>query len=159
MKITERRLRLIIRETLLEEQNRIDEGNTTLDAIKAAAFALGLTLSAHQLDTFYKYVSDGNIGQTVVQPLSGGSLVQQNSHNMTKDEEAQIDEFIKNPSINKVPAMTVLLQRVNMSFGAGRQGTTPGGDPYKKKIEAANKVIKYLIKNNKGAKVSAMSSL
>jgi len=44
MKITERRLRLIIRETLLEEQNRIDE--SAKDALTKGLLALMMTYGA-----------------------------------------------------------------------------------------------------------------
>lgn len=157
MRITERRLRSIIRETLLEEQNRIDEGQT-LNAIKAAALAAGLTLSATQLVTFTNYLAGGGNSGGVSDPLTG-SPYGARGHKMTAAEEAELDAFIKNPTLGKLPRMIELTNKLYMSFGAGRQGKTPGEDPYKGKLKKAAAAIKTLQDENPDDDSAAMYSL
>jgi hypothetical protein len=152
MKITERRLRLIIRETLLEEQNRIDEGNILnsdiLKRVTHGALALGLTLSASQLKDLTKYITSGEIGHSISDPLSG-SPKGARGRDMTSADEAELNAFIENPTLDEVPRMIELTNRLDRSFGAGRLGTTPGGKTYKPLLRAVNGAIKKLERDNK----------
>jgi hypothetical protein len=120
MKITERRLRSIIRETLLEEQNRIDE--SAKDVITKGLLALIMTHGPSAVVNMANSI--GETGHSISDPISG-TAKQQPSHSMTLDEEAKLNDFLDNPTPEKVTTIYNLLDRVNISQGAGRTGVTP----------------------------------
>ena len=156
MKITERRLRSIIRETLLEEQNRIDE--STKDAITKGLIALMATYGPSTVANTANYLARGGNRGGVSDPLTG-SPKSARGHKMTAAEEAELDAFIKNPTLGELPRMLELTNELYMSFGAGRQGTTPGEDPYKRKLKKAAAAIKTLQDENPDDDSAAMYSL
>ena len=60
MLITENQLRRIIRQTILEEQNRIDKAGDTSHAIKSAAIALAMVGGSHLLTNAGKQLTNQN---------------------------------------------------------------------------------------------------
>jgi hypothetical protein len=121
MKITERRLRQIIRETLLEEQYRIDESHSLeqlKSALKAAALSAGLTLTGAQLADMAT-----SLDQTGIPVETGGHFggeMNIGHKKMTDGVREEINNFIVNPNLKDAPKMDQYAAAYRDFGGAGR---------------------------------------
>ena len=121
MKITEKRLRQIIRETLLEEQHRIDESHgleQLKGALKAAALSAGLTLTGAQLTDMAVSLDQTGIPTETGAHFSGEMNVRHQP--MTDDVRSEIENFVNNPVLKDAPKMDRYAAKYRDFGGAGR---------------------------------------
>ncbi len=124
MKITEKRLRQIIKETLLEEQYRIDESRHKMkhlkSAFRAAALSAGVTFTGAQLNKMVQnFVTEQpGIHVTVGSQFGGGMNIK---HEKLPDGiKQEIDAFIENPNLKDAPKMHGYSAKYRKFDGAGR---------------------------------------
>ena len=121
MKITERRLRQIIRKTLLEEQHRIDESHRLEQlkgALKAAALSAGLTLTGAQLANMAMSLDQTGIPVETGSHFGGEMNVGHTS--MTDSVREEINNFIVDPNLKDAPKMDGYAAKYRDFGGAGR---------------------------------------
>ena len=121
MKISERRLRQIIRETLLEEQYRIDESHSLEQlkgALKAAALSAGLTLTGAQLANMAMSLDQTGIPTETGSHFGGEMNVGHKS--MSDGVRLEIENYTKNPTLKDAPKMDGYAAKYRDFGGAGR---------------------------------------
>lgn len=125
MRITEKRLRQIIRETLLEEQYRINESSHRMEqlksSLKAAAISAGVVLSSSQLvDMVNNMVNDqpAGIHMTTGSQFGGGMNIDHES--LPEKVAEEIDEFLVNPNLEDAARMDGYTAKYRDFGGAGR---------------------------------------